>query len=67
MWEPKNKELLHFPHGEAHENNSALNPKQQRLVKRLPLAASVAEAGREAGYNTKQATYKAPALFGGDS
>jgi hypothetical protein len=37
----------------------ALNPKQQRLVKRLPLAASIAEAGRQVGYNTKQATYKA--------
>lgn len=36
-----------------------LGPKQQRLVKALPKAASIAQAGRSAGYGTKQAALRA--------
>lgn len=43
----------------AGKGKRKLSVKQHKLIKALPTAASVSEAGRIAGYGTKQSTYRA--------
>jgi len=52
--EPKPRKAT-VPKGPGHE----LGPKQQKLVRALPTAGSVAEAGRLAGYSSRHAAHRA--------